>query len=963
MKSRILTVLLALLLLAACTFLLVACGGGGDTPSALSSPSGFSYNGSILSWSEVVGAEKYSVQIGTGEPFSTGSTGYPFINTSGEAFTVSVTAICEGMENSPTATHTFIPLASVSSFTVTENGALSWDAVEGATEYQIEVDGKTVTVTEPLYTGLSGGTHTVRVKPAGTPEAANTSYYAVWSAPKTITRLSAVAGEGISFTTESGVLSWGKVEGAVKYHLVITGDLTVDTMVTLPRYELSPTDDFTVSITAIGDNNQLYNSPATEKTFLCLDTVTSLRVEDGMLKWNAVEKALGYRLRVNGTVQGGVITDCYYRGFPAEEQFTVSVLPIAANNASFATWSAPLVFTFLQTPVLKWNDYTLDGTANNNLYWNPVTGASGYEVRLAHNGTVIATEQLGAGTVAFAHAYDLVGEYTVSVRALAPANGNNRYASSFSTPITVKRLAAPKGSGTDYITSNPTDLSAGFTASFVPVAGATSYRVWRNGGIYQEGISGNFYRDQRVTDGTTVQQTTHTYSIQSVGSLYNAATKTVVLDSLTREALSFTITVLATPTAPTMSGFTYSYSAVSGAQGYGVRYANTVINAQTTTCDLSDIRSGRYELQVCARGDGGQILPSPYSVAITVIRLSAPGNIQIRTDESDGVLQFSGIEHAQSYEAMIDGSSSMMVVNGQTNVKDRISLEGTSLYITAVANYYSNDRTEYYMTSPPSAAVTFIKLASPTELRFEGGTLLWNAPANVKDTFRPTYTIADGAGSLYPGAQMLQSPQYDASALAGGQTHIFRIKAIGDGSKYVNSDSSFSWSAERLEAPTVTRTEGAYLISSVENAGSYAVFVDNVLVQTIPETGEEAYTFTPNFDRAGTYTLRVIAVAAGGRYFDSPATNVEQEVKMLTTPTFEATLSSGVLTVNITDPEFADLRYSYTVAGKNEISGQSYTAAVTGGSVTVRVYAVGGIFVGNIYYLDSQSAPKTVSAT
>ena len=134
MRSKLLTALGVLLALAACTLVLAACGGTQGGTNALAAPTDFAYNGSILSWGEVEGAEKYSVVIGSGEPFSTGSTGYPFINTSGEAFTVSVTAMCEGMENSPTATHTFVPLQSVTSFTVTPEGALSWEPVEGAVE-------------------------------------------------------------------------------------------------------------------------------------------------------------------------------------------------------------------------------------------------------------------------------------------------------------------------------------------------------------------------------------------------------------------------------------------------------------------------------------------------------------------------------------------------------------------------------------------------------------------------------------------------------------------------------------------------------------------------------------------------------------------------------------------------------------------------------------------------------------
>ena len=966
MKLKCLTAVFALLLLAACALTLVACGGGGDdTPDALAAPTDFAYNGSILSWGAVEGAEKYSVQIGSGEPFSTGSTGYPFLNTSGEAFTVSVTAICEGMANSPTATHTFIPLASVTAFTVTPEGALSWEAVEGATEYQIEVDGgKTETVTEPLYTGLTGGTHSVRVKPVGTSAEPGTSYYANWSAAKSITRLASVSTDGITYSAESRVLSWGNVTGATKYHLVVTGGATADVELTLPRYEISATDDFTVTVTAIGDNNLLYSSAPTQKTFVCLDAVTNLRIEDGMLQWDPVDKALGYRMRVNGSIQAGVIRECLYRGFPAGDQFTVSILPMTTDNSSFSTWSSQIVFSLLQAPVLKWNNYELDGTANNNLYWDSVLGAAGYELKITHNGALIATEQLGPGMVSFAHKYDLVGEYIVSVRALAPADGTNRYTSNYSTPIKVRRLAAPQQIDDNFIVSNPTDLSAGFAAGWKAVDGASCYRVWRNGSVHHPSWMGNFYTDVNMTNGTVVQQIVHTYKIQSVGAAYDSATKTVVLDSLTSQSLTFDITVLPAPQNPLISGYLYSFTPVDGASGYAVRYGHNVVNASTTEYNLVDIQSGTYELTVCARGNGGAVLPSPYSTAITLIRLSAPGNIKITTDASDGILSCSPIEYARSYEAMIDGVKEPLVVSSTTNVKSYISEEGTSLYMTAIANYYNTPKTVYYMTSPASQTVTFIKLSTPSELHIDGSVLHWNAPGNVSDaTFRPGYRLADAVGTIHSNAQALTAAQYDLSAFVGGQGYTFAVKAIGDGRKYINSDSSDILSVFRITSPEVTRRGGSYLISSVPNASSYAVYVGDVLAQTIAETGEGPYTFTPRFDSAGDYVIRVIAIAGDEKHFDSKATVVEQKVLQLQAPTFEAAIQGGMLSVRVTSPELEGLTYVYSINNGSGIEGtDTYTLAVSGSSVTVRVYAKGGVFGDeNIYYIDSQSNVKTVN--
>ena len=981
MKKKFLLAL-ALSVLALFSLLLVSCDGEDGTnagPTTLSAPTGLRYDGVTISWDTVANAEKYTVKIGEGEEISTAGAGYAYMNTAGTPFTVSVTAVAEGLDPSPTTIHTFCPLATVTELTVADDGTVSWNSVDGATGYLVNVDGTDVPVTANSYGDLTAGAHVVKVKPTATSAAENLTYYASWSSVIDLTICADVESDSITYSAANASLSWKAVPNAVGYHLVISGGLTsVDTVVNATNYAFNAGNgDFTVSLRAVGNHTSSYDSKnAAEKTFVYLDAPTGLRVADGTLYWNAVSGADGYQLKVNGTVANTIATECQFSGFPVNRTITVNLLPVSNDTAYFSAWSTDFSFSILAAPVLQWNDYALDGVANSNVYWDSVVGATGYQVQLSFGGQVIDTATLGADERAYAHAYLQAGEYTIEVKALADSNTSNLYSSAYSQPIKVTRLVAPSFAPANHITSDPGNVQSGMTVTYQNVGGATAYRIWKDGTVYTT-TSSTQYRDAAVIGSNVTAQQTINYKIQSVGRSMQTVNgvKTVYLDSLSSEALSFDITVLAAPTNCTITGFSYSYTEVSGAFGYTVDLNGAGTVNGSLVFDLSVLPTGVTQVKVSARGNGTNILPSNYTPAIEVQRLAAPLNVEIDVGESDGVLKYTPVTNATGYEAVIDGLSNPLPVAAMTNVKQYIRETGTALFLRATANYFNQDGTVYYMTSRDGDTVTFIKLARPTfgTSPFNGSQLVWNAPSNVNvQIYAPSYKVTNAQNVSYT-AGVFSSPVMSTSMLKGGTSYTFLVQAIGDGKQYINSDLSESVSAYKLETPGVSRTLSGYQWNGVLNASSYTAYVDGVRTYQADHISGQSYSFAPGFNEIKTYVVQIYAVGDNNSFIDSEPAEIHQETKQLTTPSFTFAYDKSVVSVDgqvvvtITGESPYATGYSYSVGGHTETSVNStftYGVNVTSGAIVIRVYALGGGFdEDGVYYIDSQSAGGNASST
>lgn len=934
----------------------------------LDMPQNIKYDSTTITWDEVKDAERYTISINGGNEYTVTIPSYPYTAQGVSEFTVSIVASStkENVNASAPAVASFKELETIEEIRFNEAGVASWDAVENATAYLVRIDEEEVEtpVTTNSFSEIPVGEHTIQVRPIVTD---NASYYSRWSEGMTVTILDTIDTEDIKY--ENGFITWKYVSEAVAYEIRVNGTvLTSECTATTYAFE-AENKDFDVTIKALGDKETVFNGAESDiKSFVFLETVSNINIEDGIVRWDAVEKADGYRIKINGNVLDEILTENYYDGLKAGVSTDIQILPICNDTSYFSDWSAMKSVYILESPVIKWNsEYALDGEANNNVYWDGIAGATGYEVRLTLPDGTKEIISFGETQRNFAEAYLEVGTYVVELKALASATSSEVYDSKFSTPINITRLPAPKAAPENFITSNASKVSDGFTVTFTGVAGASGYVLKRDNIEITNSVDSQFTVRDVVNSDVNSEQT-YNFSVSSKGSVTTVdGVVNVRLTSLSAEALSFSIKVLATPATPDISGYVYRYGAISGNNGYAIDVQGQTYTSGTTEYDLSNIETGVYDVRVCARGNGSDILASNYSQPIQVNRLAAPTNIRIDTSEaSEGVLTYNTVNYATGYYVVFNNDGQAVPVETISNMNQYVTEEGTSVYMVSTANYFNDTKTIYYMTSKPSQTANFIKLEAPEfgDVAFSNTQLIWNIPGNIIGSeYTPTYEVYYANGTTYNGEK--NGTTMDISYLEGGKEYTFYVKAIGNGTNYINSEKSVAVTIYKLATPEVTRDGGKYVWKGVTGATTYAVYVENELKETFTHEALKTYEFTPYFDELKTYKVEVYAIGDGGyTTINSQACLIEQETKQLQTPNFNFSYShdsynaAGTIDVEITEQSPYANGYSYTVGGVTKVSKElTYSHMPSSvGTYEVRVYAVGGNFdEEGIYYLDSQS--------
>lgn len=961
-------------------FILSACGDNSVIGSkTLSEVSNINYDGQIITWQAVANAQKYSVSINDQNEISAPGAMYTYANTSNAPFTVTIVAKADKYKDSQAVSKVFSPLATVSEIRVSDGGEISFDPVDGASYYLVNVDGADNIVTGLTYSGLTAGTHVVKICAKADSGDGNTIYYSKYSSPKTITICGEIDKDKLTFNSMTSTLSWTGVANAKSYEVSIQTDTDIITEeVSKTSYSFDPhNSNFTISIRALGNHSTSYDSSATvDKTFVYLDNAKNIHLEDGILYWDEVDGADGYKLRINNS---SIITvkECKYTDLPVNSSTDIEIMAISNDDTYFTSWSARETYKILPAPVLQWtgNHDAFDGTALSSVIWDSVENAQGYIISLSFmgpNDKEPSTPQLTSLSdliVGFEYDYLEVGTYFIKAKSLSNDSDPNTSDSKYSQEIKVIRLAAPSLVSNNAITSTSDKLQDGVTISFNGVTRATEYRIWKENNIYQT-ITKTQFKDYNVVSEEVIVEQLIDYRIQSVGK--NAATEngitTIVLDSLSSNTLNVSIKVLATPNVNDMSGYIYSYDSVQGAFGYNVSVNGQNNGRDNTQIDLSYLESGTFDVKVCARGNGGDVLASNYTETLQIYRLMSPYDIKVLTDSvNEGALSFSSDPNnsGTGFELYIDGSDKAIPVDNLTNIKQYITTTGTEIFMRASANTYNELKTIYYMTSPASETLYIRKLMPVTfgNYAFTNTQFIWNTSSGA--IRYEVYNAQDILYGSFDGASM----QLDL--LEDGCDYVFKVKAIGDGVTTFNSDFSAQKSIYKLKAPKLVADGDRYTWNAVADATSYAFYIDGEIASLDIHVSGEEYYVIPNFTKLKTYTVEIKAIGDGGvRTIDSSLYTIEQETKQLSTPDFKISYTDdyykqdGEIMIDITlETPYAN-GYTYIIGGISKTSNEtSYRYNPNGaGKYEIGVYAVGGTFDENgIYYLSSQTCGNNSS--
>ena len=228
---------------------------------------------------------------------------------------------------------------------------------------------------------------------------------------------------------------------------------------------------------------------------------------------------------------------------------------------------------------------------------------------------------------------------------------------------------------------------------------------------------------------------------------------------------------------------------------------------------------------------------------------------------------------------------------------------------------------------------------------------------------QPMHSVDKRVSIAYNGEK--NGTAMDITYLEGGQTYAFSIKAIGNGTQFINSQKSTTVTVYKLADVEISRVNGAYTWGGVVNATSYQVYVDGELAETYRHEPGKTYSYVPKFTKIGTYNVTVYAIGdTGYTSVNSTGTSILQETKQLTTPECSPKYShnkydtNGEIQVTITKESQYAKGYAYIIGGNTYGSTEStYSLNPNGiGEFTIKAYALGGNFDENgVYYLDSQT--------
>lgn len=837
-----------------------------------------------------------------------------------------------------------------------KSGRIEWDAVEGASDYELTVNGETILLSQTYFDDFDIGYNQVSFQAVSD----NSFTFSYESEIGSFHLLDQV--ENVEY--EDNVLNWRSVSNAAAYNVIINGQIIETTNNETFNYDAQG-NDFDVSIQAIDDDNSnVFDGAASEVLeYTYLSTPEDLRIQEGILKWDSVEDATAYELTIDGEQQ--IVQNNRFDDLVENVQQMVDVRAITDQTEFYSTPTEEETFRILEAPSIEWNpELESDGEANENIIWDTVSNANGYLVELTKPDGEIVYEELGSNQRTFADTYDKIGEYTVRLQALSDTSQSDTYNSKFGNEIVIERLEAPE-LPSDSISSDPQELT-GFDINFEPVNGADRYTLYKEGSEILESLNSNMTVTE-IADTDTFEKQELNYTLRSRGGVRQEDGQQVVtLDSLTDHSTSFTITVLETPSVDDISGYTFSWQSVSQAEGYTIDRGTSHEDISSgTEYDLRNVPTGKSTLRVTARGNGGKILPSRVSEGQSLQRLEPPKNLRIGTQESnEGTLLYDDVTNARSYTATFGADEEQIPTDELGNVSQKISTAGTPVTIRAVANYMDETQDIYYITSEASPTQQFTRLQAPSfgERPFSNTTFEWNGPGNiVADEYTPVYRVYDTNQLTFNSG--VGGTSMNIEGLDAGN-HTFYVRAIGDGDNYINSTLSDPVEVQKLDTVEMSIEDDQYTWDAVSGAVSYELYIDNVLQENFPHEANETYTYEPKFDEIKTYEIKIIAKGDQGiSSIDSEPFLMDQETKMLSTPGFdfeyseENYIEDATIDITVDVPSNHARGYGYVIGGSLYTSSKSEYSfnPSDSGSYTLGVYGLGGAIVDDVYYIDSQT--------
>ena len=595
--------------------------------------------------------------------------------------------------------------------------------------------------------------------------------------------------------TSSVTVSFDPVAHARSYDILFDNNVTNVTTTSKRFAGLQPKTSHTYSVRA--KTTKMTSAYSTRQTIQTLagGSTGTPAVPSGIRKtatdtsvtiqWNAVSGATGYDIWFNGTVYSETSTSRKFTGLTAGRSYTFQIRSKNGNAVSAYTAS----YTVTTAPKAPTNVVASSTDTTVTIEWGQMTGATGYIVRFNNSDRIFSSTDSRSYTV---EGLTPKTSYSYQVCTL----GVDGATSAFSTLRSIQTKAAPLNVPAG-VTKSATETTA--VISWNAVSGAAGYDILFNGTVY------------------SVTSTSRQFTGLIAGRSYNFQVRSKNANTVSAYTASYTVTTA--PKAPatisaasTDTTATVTWSPVTGAAGYIVRFNNTEIHcaASTTSYTVTGLKAKTsYSYQVCSKSTDGSGIFSTLRT-IKTQALGVPTGITHQSTENSVTISWNQVSGATGYNVYFNN----LTYNPNTTSITITGLSANRSYTyqvrakdAAEAGTYSAALT--VKTTPSAPALSGISSVTNEN----SATIKWSA-----------VTGAESYDVLFNGAvHNVRTSTAVITGLAANTSYSFQIRTR-------NTDGASSYSAAKTirtapAVPTATASVGTNGITikwnAVPGAASY----------------------------------------------------------------------------------------------------------------------------------------------
>ncbi len=616
----------------------------------LNEPTNIEYDSTVITWASVQNANGYMVKINNEEFYVQDRLQYAYVTDHLAQLSISVKAV--GNEendvfSSPfSADKVYLYLEPIKTVTV-QDGILTWDQVENATHYRVEVTSPTGTAVQEVVTNsypslVANTQYQVRIFALSKTV---DHYFSIWSNPLNVRILSSPVVQYMD-----GAFTWNAVSGATGYSVdLYKGAEKIETQITSNEgsygfiYDFEAEGHYTVQVKSVGSaaHSGVFSSRFCEPfTIIRLGSPTGVRLEHDVnsfssarVRFNNVPYATAFQLYLDGIAVGNRTASTLMNiaetgtAVLVEKSWQVSVQSVGGFNASSRTVvldsqpSTPLTLIKLGVPVNT-------DIANGVFSWMNVDKNAGYSIAVQDYLFLNAKDDTDYN-ISFVDA----GQFTIKVRALG--NGSNIISSGYSSSTSFQKLRKPE------ITVNDGLIQWG------TVLESTGYQYSVNA---TNGSFNNTVLQYQITSSDLINNI-------AVFNIYAKGNGSDILDS--DASTTDTLMRLNTPQIK-ITNDTVSWENVPNAITYDFFVNETVFKSAITgtSFQTNELPAGDYVFSVVARGNLRTTISSEKSNALSVTKLASP---TLRIENH--VYTWDHVPGAEKYVVSIMGSQYQVYSN------------------------------------------------------------------------------------------------------------------------------------------------------------------------------------------------------------------------------------------------------------------------------------------------------------